>query len=94
MNDFEVHDQVLFLIKDTHVVELLDDYYIYNEYSKEKIEFIPSNILYKNNKKMLYVSVGLFMYYLITKQIKNEISNDELSKLEYLLTIKIKNGPI
>ena len=83
LNDFEIHDQVLFLIKDTHVVELLDDYYIYNEYPKEKIEFIPSSILYKNNKKMLYQSVGLFMYYLITKQIKNEISNEELSKLEY-----------
>lgn len=83
LNDFEVHDQILFLIKDTHIVELIDDYYIYNETSKEKIEFIPNNIAHKNNKKFLYVSVGLFMYYLITKQIKNVITNDELNLLEY-----------
>ncbi len=29
LNDFEVHDQVLFLVKDTHIVELYDDTYIY-----------------------------------------------------------------
>jgi hypothetical protein len=83
LNDFEVHDQILFLIKDTHIVELYDDYYIYNETPKEKIEFLPITIAHKNNKKFLYVSVGLFMYYLITKQIKNDITEDELSKLEY-----------
>jgi hypothetical protein len=29
LHDFEVHDQVLFLVKDTHIVELYDDTYIY-----------------------------------------------------------------
>ena len=83
LNDFEIHEQILFLTKDTHIVELIDDYYIYNETPKDKIEFIPNNISYKNNKKFLYVSVGLFMYYLITKQIKNVVLEDDLNKLEY-----------
>ena len=45
LHDFEVHDQVLFLVKDTHIVELYDDTYIYEPMTKEKIEFIPDDIV-------------------------------------------------
>ena len=83
LNDFEVHDQVLFLVKDTHIVELYDDTYIYEPSQKEKIEFIPDDIQYKNHKTILYKSVGLFMFYLITKKIRSKISKDELDELYY-----------
>lgn len=83
LNDFEVHDQVLFLVKDTHIVELYDDTYIYEPSQKEKIEFIPDDIQYKNHKTILYKSVGLFMFYLITKKIRSKISNAELDELYY-----------
>ncbi len=83
LNDFEVHDQILFLVKDTHIVELYDDTYIYEPSQKEKIEFIPDDIQYKNHKTTLYKSVGLFMFYLITKKIKSKISNAELEDLYY-----------
>ena len=83
LHDFEVHDQVLFLVKDTHIVELYDDTYIYEPLAKEKIEFIPDDIQYKNHKTILYKSVGLFMFYLITKKIRSKISNTELEELYY-----------
>lgn len=83
LNDFEVHDQVLFLVKDTHIVELYDDTYIYEPSQKEKIEFIPDDIQYKNHKTILYKSVGLFMFYLITKKIRSKIPNAELDALYY-----------
>jgi hypothetical protein len=83
LHDFEVHDQVLFLVKDTHIVELYDDTYIYEPLQKEKIEFIPDDIQYKNHKTILYKSVGLFMFYLITKKIRSKLSNGELEALYY-----------
>ena len=83
LNDFEVHDQILVLVKDTHIVELYDDTYIYEAGQKEKIEFIPDDIQYKNHKTILYKSVGLFMFYLITKKIRSKISKDELEELYY-----------
>ena len=83
LSDFAVHDQVLFLVKDTHIVELYDDTYIYESVSNEKIEFIPDEIQYKNHKTILYKSVGLFMFYLITKKIRSKISNAELDALYY-----------
>ena len=83
LHDFEVHDQVLFLVKDIHIVELYDDTYIYEESKKEKIEFIPDDIQYKNHKTKLYKSVGLFMFYLITKKIRSILLKDELDALYY-----------
>jgi hypothetical protein len=83
LNDFEVHDQALFLVKDTHIVELYDETYIYEPLPKEKVEFIPDDIQYKNHKTILYKSVGLFMFYLITKKIRSKISNGELEELYY-----------
>ena len=73
----------MFLVKDIHIVELYDDTYIYESVSKEKIEFIPDDIQYKNHKTILYKSVGLFMFYLITKKIRSKISNAELDALYY-----------
>ena len=49
----------------------------------EKVEFIPDDIQYKNHKTILYKSVGLFMFYLITKKIRSKIPNAELDALYY-----------
>jgi len=83
LNDFEVYDQYLFLVKDTHIVELVNDTYIYTPLPKEKIEFIPKDISHNNHKYILYKSVGLFMYYLVTRKIKNKITEKELDVLYY-----------
>ena len=83
LNDFEFHDQVLFLVKDTHIVELINNEYVYDVKPKEKIEFIPKDIQDKNNIQMLYKSVGLFMYYLVTQKIKREINDKDLSTIYY-----------
>ncbi len=83
LTDFAVHDQILFLVKDIHIIELYDDTYIYEPSQKEKVEFIPDDIQYKNHKTILYKSVGLFMFYLITKKIRSKIPNAELDALYY-----------
>lgn len=85
LHDFEVSDQVLYLTKDTHIVELLDDHYIYESpnTAKEHLEFLPHNITYKNDKNVLYRSVGLFMFYLVTKKIRTQIVDSELDVLYY-----------
>ena len=83
LNDFEFHDQVLFLVKDTHIVELINNEYVYDVKPTEKIEFIPQDIQDKNNIQMLYKSVGLFMYYLVTQKIKREINDKDLSTIYY-----------
>jgi len=85
LQDFEVSDQILYLIKDKHIVELLDDHYIYEPSSmvKSHIEFIPDNITYNNHKNVLYKSVGLFMFYLVTKKIRTRIIDTELDALYY-----------
>jgi len=83
LNDFEIHEQNLFLIKDEHIVELKNNTYTYTKTKKGKIEFIPNDIKEVNNKTMLYKSVGLFMYYLIQHKIKASITEKELDEIYY-----------
>ena len=83
LNDFEIHEQNLFLIKDDHIVELKNDTYTYTKSKKEKIEFLPNDIKEANNKTILYKSVGLFMYYLIKHKIKSSITEKDLDEIYY-----------
>lgn len=85
LHDFEVSDQVLYLTKDEHIVELFDDHYIYesSDTAKQRLDFLPNNITYKNHKYVLYRSVGLFMFYLVTKKIRTHIPDAELDALYY-----------
>lgn len=83
LNDFEIHDQFLFLIKDTHIVELKNDEYTYINTKRERIEFIPKEIKHTNHKTMLYKSVGLFMYYLIQKKVKNSLTEKDMDEIYY-----------
>jgi hypothetical protein len=83
LNDFKVYEQYLFLINDKNIVKLENNEYIYSSSKKENIEFIPKGILKKNNKNMLYKSVGLFFYYLLTHKIKTKLTENDLNVLYY-----------
>jgi hypothetical protein len=76
LNDFKVYDQYLFLMRDTHIVELGNSKFIQTK--KDGIEFIPIS-----KKNMLYNSIGLFVYYLITKEVKNILKEKDLSTIYY-----------
>ena len=83
LNDFEIFEQNLFLINDINIVELKDNTYYYTNKDKDQLQFIPKEITYKNNKTILYKSVGLFMYYLITQKIKNKLNEKDLNVIYY-----------
>jgi hypothetical protein len=83
LNDFKMHDQYLFLIKDHHIVELIKDEYTYIKGPNEKTEFIPNDIKHMNNKTMLYKSVGLFMYYILQRKIKRNLTDKDLDEIYY-----------
>ena len=51
--------------------------------AKQKLDFLPNNITYNNHKYVLYRSVGLFMFYLVTKKIRTHIPDAELDALYY-----------
>ena len=65
LTDFEVYEQFLFLVDDAHVVELVDDHYMYEPASKSKsLEFLPADS--NNHRTHLYKSVGQFMFWILT----------------------------
>ena len=63
-------------MRDTHIVELGNSKFIQTK--KDGIEFIPIS-----KKNMLYNSIGLFVYYLITKEVKNILKEKDLSTIYY-----------
>ena len=66
LSDFEVYDQYLFLKHPDHIVELIDDYYIYDVKSKiNTLEFLPPTNT-NNHKSYLYRSVGQFIFWVLT----------------------------
>ena len=83
LNDFKVFNQYLFLMRDQNVVKLENNMYEYTATKKDGIEFIPKNISKKNHKSMLYNSIGLFMFYIITKEVKYNLKEKELDKIYY-----------
>jgi hypothetical protein len=83
LNDFKVFNQYLFLMRDQNIVKLENNMYEYRATKKDGIEFIPSNISKKNHKSMLYNSIGLFMFYIITKEVKHNLKEKELDKIYY-----------
>ena len=83
LNDFKVYNQYLFLMNDTNIVKLENNSYIYLQSTKDGIEFIPKNISKKNHKNMLYNSIGLFMFYIITKDVKTQLKEKDLDTIYY-----------
>jgi hypothetical protein len=81
LSDFEICDNYLFLKDNEHVVELVDDHYMYEPKSKTNgLEFLPASS--NNHKTHLYRSVGQFMFWILTH--KNiDISEKELEPYYY-----------
>jgi hypothetical protein len=66
LSDFEICDNYLFLKDDEHVVELIDDYYMYESKTKtNSTEFMPPPNP-NNYKTHLYKSVGQFIFWVLT----------------------------
>jgi len=66
LSDFEICDNYLFLKNDDHVVELVDNYYMYEQRSKtNSLEFLPPTNS-RNYKTELYRSVGQFIFWVLT----------------------------
>jgi hypothetical protein len=82
LSDFEIYDQYLFLKHDEHVVELIDDYYMYESKTKtNSTEFMPPPNP-NNYKTHLYKSVGQFIFWILTH--KNvEITEQNLEPFYY-----------
>jgi len=82
LSDFEIYDQYLFMKDEEHVVELVDDYYMYDPKSKiNSMEFLPPQKS-NNHKTNLYKSVGQFIFWVLTH--KNiEITEQNLEPFYY-----------
>jgi hypothetical protein len=82
LSDFEVYEQYLFLKHDDHVVELMNDSYLYEDKSKkEALEFLPPTNT-KNHKSHLYRSVGQFIFWVLTHS-NTEITEEKLEPFYY-----------
>ena len=82
LSDFEVYGQYLFLKNDDHVVELMNDYYVYETKTKtDALEFLPPTNT-KNHKSHLYRSVGQFIFWVLTHT-NTEITEEKLEPYYY-----------
>lgn len=93
-SDFVFRDNVLFLNKMTHWVELGKGPY-YVESKKEKC-FIPDG---KDSLSMTYASVGLFAFYLWTHKTKTALTEADYGKLKgtkvyYFIKNTLEENPI
>ncbi len=86
LSDFVLLGGILILNKDTHLVHLDDKQYfrnIYEESEKDVIEF-PTKELKTETRvsiKATYQSIGLFVFYLFTGKVKDEITENDLKKI-------------
>jgi len=92
-SDFVFRDNVLFLKKKTHLVELDKGSYSYE--GKEKC-FVPDG---KDSLSMTYASVGLFAFYLWTRKTKSTLSETDYGKLKgtkvyYFIKNTMETNPI
>jgi hypothetical protein len=93
-NDFVFRDNVLFLKKKTHWVELDKGPYHVKK-SKEKC-FVPEG---KDSLLMTYASVGLFAFYLWTHKTKTALLDSDYGKLKgtkvyYFIKNSMEKNPI
>jgi len=92
--DFVFRDNVLFLKKKTHLVELDKGPY-FAEVKKEKC-FVPEG---KDSLSMTYASVGLFAFYLWTRKHKPSLTESDYGKLKgtnvyYFIKNTMEKNPI
>jgi len=82
LDDFVIYDNKMFLKKETHLVETKGDYFSYESIEKHGIEFttksMNDNRIYKSN---VYESIAYFIYYVLLRKVKNELTKDDLEIL-------------
>ncbi len=96
--DFVFRDNVLFLKKDTHLVELKDGMFDFNH--KDNVSekcFAPQDG--KNGLAATYASVGLFAFYLWSHKKKTELTEADYGKLKgtklyYFIRNTLEKEPI
>jgi hypothetical protein len=103
-SDFVFRDNVLFLKKETHLVELKEGHFEF-DFKKAKIHsrekcFAPSILTDGKNKlAATYASVGLFAFYLWTRKKKTELTENDYgelkgTKLYYFIRNTLEKEPI
>jgi len=95
LSDFVFRDNVLFLNKKTHWIELDKGPYFVKEKEKAKC-FIPEG---KDSLTMTYASVGLFAFYLWTRKIETTLTESDYGKLKgtkvyYFIKNTMEKNPI
>ena len=99
LSDFVFRDNILFLKKKTHWVELdKGPYSVESKESKESKEkcFVPEG---KDSLTMTYASVGLFAFYLWTRKTKTTLTESDYGKLKgtkvyYFIKNTLETNPI
>lgn len=94
LSDFVFRDNVLFLKRKTHLVELDKGPY-FVETRKDKC-FVPEE---KDSLSMTYASVGLFAFYLWTRKTKSVLTESDYGKLKgtkvyYFIKNTFEKNPI
>jgi hypothetical protein len=81
VDDFEMSDNILFLKKDVHIVELNNNTFIYKKESKGLCfsKDIPDG---RAKIEETYASVGLFIYYLYFKKVMKNLTEKNYGKLK------------
>jgi len=94
LNDFDVYENRLFLNTTKHIYDIKGDYISYESKDKNGIEFITKNMndsrIHKSN---VYESISYFIYYLLLRKVKNELTDSDLEPIfETKVYYFIKNG--
>jgi hypothetical protein len=95
LSDFVFRDNVLFLKKESRLVEMDKGPYFTEAKKKDKC-FIPEG---KDSLTMTYASVGLFAFYLWTHKIKTTLTEADYGKLKgtkvyYFIKNTLEKNPI
>jgi len=94
LQDFIVMDDKLFLNTSKHMVDVKGDYFSYQSIPKNGIEFV-TNTMSENriHKSNVYESIGYFIYYLLLRKVKKELSEKDLRPIfETKVYFFIKNA--
>ena len=98
-HDFVFRDNVLFLKKERHLVELEEGHFTHKTQTQEKC-FNPSHLKEgKHGLAMTYASVALFAYYLWTRKKKTELVESDYGNLKgtkvyYFIRNALEKDPI
>ena len=78
LDDFVIYDNIMFLKKETHLVETKGDYFSYEMMEKHGIEFPTKNKENRIHKSNVYESIAYFIYYILLRKVKNVFTENDL----------------